>query len=81
MRRKQDVRRPKRPVRRRLPELQDGARFAWGAASIAAVIGRTTKSTYNLLEGGHLSSARKISGVWVAAIDKLVREVSGEATS
>ncbi|TBC78010.1 MerR family transcriptional regulator [Rhizobium ruizarguesonis] len=37
----------------------------WGAEQIAAVIGRTTRATYFLLENGEIP-ARKVYGRWVA---------------
>jgi len=39
--------------------------LVWGAESIGAVIGRTAKQTYHLLENKRLP-ARKIGDQWVA---------------
>jgi hypothetical protein len=45
--------------------------LVWGAEAIAAVIGRTPRQTFHLLDGGQLP-ARKVGGRWVAERGKLV---------
>jgi hypothetical protein len=47
---------------------------AWGAAQIGAVIGRTERQAYSLLEGGHIKSAKKVGGRWQAGIRSLREE-------
>jgi hypothetical protein len=47
-------------ITRQTPELD----LIWGAHAIGKVIGRSTRSTFGLLEKGMLP-ARKISGRWV----------------
>jgi hypothetical protein len=47
---------------------------AWGCKSIAAVIGRTERQTFNLLEGGHIRCARKVGGRWTAGVRALQAE-------
>jgi hypothetical protein len=37
----------------------------WGAAAIGAVIGRTARQTFHLLESGHLP-AKKVGGRWAS---------------
>ena len=44
---------------------------AWGAKQIGAVIGRTERQAYSLLEGGHIKSAKKVGGRWQAGIRSL----------
>lgn len=43
----------------------------WGADAIAKELGRTVKSTFHMLESGHLPFARKIKGRWCASRTKL----------
>lgn len=43
----------------------------WGADSIAAFLGRTTRATFHMLEKGEIP-ARKCSGRWVASKRALV---------
>lgn len=42
----------------------------WGAAAIAALIGKTPRATFHLLERGAIP-ARKIGNQWVASRKKL----------
>jgi hypothetical protein len=48
--------------------------FVWGARAIGALIGRNESQTHYLLNGGHIKSARKVGGAWVANVDALRRE-------
>jgi hypothetical protein len=51
-------------------------KLKWGAAAIGAVINRTPKQTYYLLNKGLIRSAQKIGDQWVADEDDLKREFS-----
>lgn len=42
----------------------------WGAEEIGKVIGRTTRSTFDMLEKGELP-AKKVNGRWVISRTKL----------
>ena len=50
----------------------------WGAAAIAAALGRTARSVYHLLEAGELP-ARKVGGRWVASREALRQHFEGGA--
>ncbi len=43
----------------------------WGAEEIGKVIGRTTRSTFDMLDKGQLP-AKKVNGRWVISRAKLV---------
>jgi hypothetical protein len=43
----------------------------WGAEDIAKLIGRSTRSTFHMLDNGELP-ARKVGGRWVAERRKLI---------
>jgi hypothetical protein len=45
----------------------------WGAAAIGAVIGRTERQAYHLLESHALKGAKKIRGTWSAVPSVLLR--------
>lgn len=45
--------------------------LVWGGANIAALIGRTQRITFHLLETGQLP-AKKVGGRWVAERNKLL---------
>lgn len=51
----------------RAPEDLD---LLWGAAAIAAFLGRTRRQTFGMLEAGELP-ARKVGARWVASRKKL----------
>jgi len=46
----------------------------WGAAAIGRVIARNKRTTYFLLEGGHIKCAQKKGGRWVASPAALLKE-------
>jgi hypothetical protein len=50
----------------------------WGAEEIAKLIGRTTRSTFHMLDNGELP-ARKVGGRWVAERGKLIAFFLGDA--
>ncbi|MGB3338281.1 MAG: DNA-binding protein [Devosia sp.] len=50
----------------------------WGATAIAAVIGKTPRATFHLLEKGQIPSV-KIGAQWVASRKKLREHFEGEA--
>jgi hypothetical protein len=56
------------------PETLD---LIWGAASIAAAIGKTKRATFHLLERGVIP-ARKIGNQWCASRRKLQAHFEGE---
>lgn len=60
-------------IKRESPELD----LIWGAQAIGKVIGRSTRSTFALLEKGMLP-ARKINGRWVIDRSDLI-EIFTEA--
>lgn len=39
--------------------------LVWGAAAIAALIGKTTRATFHMLEAGQIPGAKKIGAQWV----------------
>nr|WP_018688705.1 hypothetical protein [Ahrensia kielensis] len=43
----------------------------WGGAEIAKVIGRSSRSTFHMLENGDIP-AKKVCGRWVAERGKLI---------
>ena len=43
----------------------DEIELVWGAEAIARIIGRSTRSTFHLLDSGELP-AKKVGGRWVA---------------
>lgn len=45
--------------------------LVWGADAIAKAIGRSTRSTFHMLDSGELP-ARKVGGRWVAERNKLL---------
>jgi hypothetical protein len=48
--------------------------FVWGAGNIGAVINRTPRQTFNLLNRDQIRSARKKGGRWVASRAALLHE-------
>jgi hypothetical protein len=51
--------------------------IVWGAAAIAAIIGRSGRQTFHLLEIGALPG-RKLGGRWVASRRKLLDALIGD---
>jgi hypothetical protein len=49
----------------------------WGAAEIGRVINRNPRQTHHLLTSGHIKSARRVGGRWVANVAALRREFGG----
>lgn len=49
----------------------DDLTLVWGAEAIAAVIGRSARATFHMLEKGELP-AKKVGGRWVAERGKLL---------
>jgi hypothetical protein len=49
----------------------------WGAAAIGSIINRSPRQTHHLLTSGHIKSARRIGGRWVANVAALRREFGG----
>lgn len=49
-----------------------GLDLVWGCKAIAAVIGRTERATFHMLESGDLPVARQVGSRWVASRRKLV---------
>ena len=47
--------------------------LVWGAAAIAALIGKTRRATFHMLEQGQIPGAKKIGAQWVVS-RKVVRE-------
>ena len=45
--------------------------LVWGATEISKLIGRSTRSTFHMLESGELP-AKKVGGRWVAERGKLI---------
>lgn len=50
---------------------EDELSLVWGAEAIAALIGRSVRSTFHLLDSGELP-AKKVGGRWVAERGKLL---------
>jgi hypothetical protein len=44
----------------------------WGATAIAFAINRDERAVYHLLEGGHITAAKKIGGRWCASRRRLL---------
>lgn len=61
-----------------MTEQTDTFDLVWGAAAIAALIGKTTRATFHLLENGQLP-ARKIGNQWVVSRRALRQHFEGEA--
>jgi hypothetical protein len=57
---------------------ENPADLLWGAAAIAAVIGRSPRATFYMLESGGLLPARKVGGRWVASRRKLLNALAGD---
>jgi hypothetical protein len=51
--------------------------LVWGARDIARVLGRSERSTFHLLESGHLP-ARRVGGRWCASRQKLLEALIGD---
>lgn len=45
----------------------------WGAAAIAARIGKTRRATFHMLERGQIPGARKVGGQWCVS-GKVLRD-------
>jgi hypothetical protein len=58
---------------------KDGAPvdLIWGCAAIAAIIGRSQRATFHLLENQRLP-ARKIGERWVASKRRLLETLTGD---
>jgi hypothetical protein len=56
----------------RNPPIEGDDEVIWGAVEIAAIINRTPRQTYNLLESGQLP-AKRIGGRWAATKGNLRR--------
>lgn len=52
-------------------QADDAMELVWGAEAIAQFIGRSTRSTFHLLDSGELP-AKKVGGRWVAERANLV---------
>lgn len=52
--------------------------LVWSVRSIASVIRRSERQTYNLLETGRLPPARKVGGRWCASRAALKRFFEAE---
>jgi hypothetical protein len=52
-------------------ETQKPITLVWGAAEIAKLIGRSRRSTFDMLEKGQLP-AKKVNGRWVIERNKLI---------
>jgi hypothetical protein len=50
----------------------------WGAEEIAKAIGRSRRSTFDMLDKGELP-ARKVNGRWVIERNKLIAFFTGDA--
>lgn len=50
----------------------------WGVKAIASEIGREPRSTYHLLEAGHLPPAKKVGNRWVVSRQTLWAWLRGE---
>jgi hypothetical protein len=54
--------------------------LVWGCAAIAAVIRRSERSVFHLLENG-LLPAKKVGGRWVASRRKLLDALTGNEST
>lgn len=57
---------------------QESLDLLWGAAAIAAAIGKTTRATFHILEQGQIP-ARKVGNQWVASRKALREHFEGVA--
>lgn len=57
---------------------EDKLSLVWGAEEIAKLIGRSTRSTFHMLDSGELP-AKKVGGRWVAERSKLIAFFMGDA--
>jgi hypothetical protein len=51
--------------------------IVWGAEEIGAIINRSNRQTYHLLERGFIKCARKVGQQWAASRRALLREFGG----
>lgn len=51
----------------------------WGAAAIAAFLGKTPRATFHLLERGQVPGAVKIGGQWALSVDVFKRKIEEQA--
>jgi hypothetical protein len=58
-------------------EATEVSNLVWGARDIARVLGRSERSTFHLLESGHLP-ARRVGGRWVVSRKKLLTAINGD---
>jgi hypothetical protein len=49
----------------------------WGAVEIGKIINRNPRQTHHLLTRGHIKSARRVGGRWMANRAALLREFGG----
>lgn len=55
-----------------MSDVKEKLDLIWGAEEIAALIGRSTRATFHMLDNGELP-AKKVGGRWVAERGKLIR--------
>ena len=58
---------------------QPAANMLWGAAAIAAFLGKTPRATFHLLERGQVPGAVKFGGQWALAVDVFRRRIEESA--
>lgn len=58
------------------PDTADKLDLVWGAAAIAALIGKTPRATFHILEQGQIP-CRKVGAQWVASRKALVQHFEG----
>ena len=55
------------------PEPSENLDLVWGATSIAALLGKTERATFHMLEQDQIPGAKKIGRQWVVS-RKVLRE-------
>jgi len=80
-RRRKVLRKPRQQATAPSHIASDNNTPVWGAKSIGAIIGRSERQAFHLLESKALKGAKKINGMW-SAIPSLLRaqwETEGDA--
>jgi hypothetical protein len=55
------------------------ANLIWGAAAIAAFLGKTERATYHMLELQQIPGAVKVGNQWTLAVDVFRRKIEEAA--
>ncbi len=73
------IRGRRRAAKEHGPTTSEAIDILWGAGAIGRAIGRSPRSTFHLLENGHLP-AKKVGRLWSASRRRLLAHLAGEET-